>query len=104
MRPRRRSQKAIAAGLPPGEAAALVETLTSGYQQGREASRRAYSPDERRARQELARDLRRLTLRERAAARQVVSRSAGKAHRAAPGGRRPLSKAAAEMRDLEAGA
>ncbi len=105
MRRAERKQKAIVAGLPPGEAAVLLETLTSGYEVAQQAARHAYSRGEQQARQELARDLRRLALQERAASDHIRSRAVARLSGRSPSrdGRSSL-QAAGDSRELEAGA
>ena len=99
-----RKQKAIVTGLPPGEAAAFLETLTSGYEEAQQAARRAYSPGERQARQELARDLRRLTLQERTASHHIQSRATARLSGRSVGRAGRSLQAAGDSREREAGA
>jgi hypothetical protein len=101
MRRTLRRPRAVAGGLPPGEAAALLDTLTAGYQRAQDAAERACSPTERRARQDLARDLRRLARHERAASHHIAERAeARQSGRSVSFG---ALQAAREPRDREAG-
>ncbi len=102
-RPERR-QKAVVACLSPGEAAALLETLSSGYREAKEAAQRAFSPRERQARRQLARDLGRLTLHERAASRHIHTRAPDRQWgRDAEGEGWTLVRATGDPSDREAG-